>query len=199
MALTLLFGILLLLSRVSAVPNVTVTQIFSGNCGGYPSSYSTGGTHADAFNFVPDQADAGSLNGLKTGVKDGDFVVYRYDGYEDNSTYSTLASDIFCCDVGGHVLNGLGDKKLLLSTDVKVQGLGFYSDGFQPETYEHYLDGVKQDGVFLGLGNVTTWSFRRLLQDTYWKARLMGPGSQRVDDDYIEFRGFLKAVAPPPV
>jgi hypothetical protein len=198
MAATSLFAVLFLLSRVSAVPNVTVTQIYAGNCGGYPSSYSTGGTHADAFNFIPAEADVGSLNGLKTGVKNGNFVVYRYDGFEDNATYSELASDIFCCDVGGHVLNGLGDKMLLLSTNVEVQDLGFYIDGFQPETYEHYLDGVKQDGVFLGLGNVTTWSFRRLAEDIYWKTRLIGPGSKSIDGDYIEFRGFLKAVAPPP-
>lgn len=198
MALTSVFAILSVLSLVSAVPNVTVSQIYPGTCGGYPSSYGTGGTHADAFNFIPAEADIGSLNNLKTGVKDGDFVVYKYNGFEDNATYSQLASDIFCCDVGGHVLNGLGDKRLLLSTDVAVQDLGFYNDGFQPETYEHYLDGVKQDGVYLGLGNVTTWSFRIHPEDVYWKTRLVGPGSKPVDEDYIEFRGFLKAVSPPP-
>lgn len=30
-------------------------------------------------------------------------------------------------------------------------------DGVQPTVYEHYIDGVKQDGKFLGGYNTTTW------------------------------------------
>lgn len=60
-------------------------------------------------------------------------------------------------------------------------GLGQYSLPIQ--AYHHYLDGVKQDGIFLGAHNVTSWAVQ--LQDgsagsggkPYWLVRLLGPGS----------------------
>ncbi|KAJ6131325.1 hypothetical protein N7523_001785 [Penicillium sp. IBT 18751x] len=61
-------------------------------------------------------------------------------------------------------------------------GLGQYSLPIQ--AYYHYLDGVKQDGIFLGAHNVTSWAVQ--LQDgsagsggqPYWLIRLLGPGSE---------------------
>ncbi|KAJ5723517.1 hypothetical protein N7488_001552 [Penicillium malachiteum] len=59
--------------------------------------------------------------------------------------------------------------------------LGSYSEPIQ--AYHHYLDGVKQDGIFLGSHNVTTWGIS--LQEAmagsggepWWMIRLLGPES----------------------
>lgn len=61
-------------------------------------------------------------------------------------------------------------------------GLGSYSEPVH--AYYHYLDGNKQDGIFLGAHNVTTWGIS--LQDgnagsgdkPWWMIRLLGPGSK---------------------
>jgi hypothetical protein len=35
--------------------------------------------------------------------------------------------------------------------------------GLNPEVYTHEIAGVQQDGLSLGLGNVTTWGFELVL------------------------------------
>lgn len=60
-------------------------------------------------------------------------------------------------------------------------GLGQYSVPVQ--AYEHYEDGVRQDGFFLGAHNVTTWALQEVPASSasgskpYWQIRLLGPGS----------------------
>lgn len=66
--------------------------------------------------------------------------------------------------------------------------------GIKPETYAHEIDGVKQDGTFLGSRNVTTWAFGRLAKETSWRVRLMGLGSEELQDGEVE--GFLQVLAP---
>ncbi|CAI7667426.1 unnamed protein product [Penicillium pancosmium] len=60
-------------------------------------------------------------------------------------------------------------------------GLGQYSLPIQ--AYNHYQDGVKQDGIFLGSHNVTTWGIQinsgsaGSAGRSYWTLRLLGPNS----------------------
>ncbi|KAJ5807068.1 hypothetical protein N7474_010660 [Penicillium riverlandense] len=52
------------------------------------------------------------------------------------------------------------------------------------DAYYHYIDGKKQDGIFLGAHNVTSWGIQ--LQENVpgtgggpmWQIRLLGPGSE---------------------
>ncbi|KAJ5676173.1 hypothetical protein N7462_009070 [Penicillium macrosclerotiorum] len=79
-------------------------------------------------------------------------------------------------------------------------GLGQYSLPIQ--AYNHYVSGVKQEGIFLGAHNVTTWGVQ--LQSgsagsggkPYWLVRLLGPGSAdpQTGDALLdgEFRTFIK-------
>jgi hypothetical protein len=184
MATILLFAVtfLLISSRalVSALPNITVIPISAGDCTGFPSSYDTGGTHSDQ----EDQADNSSINGLPTGTTNANLVVY-----ED----STIASYIFCCNFGA-VLDDLGFQELLISTNSTDEDLGYLGQGSKPEMYAHELNGVRQDGVFLGIANVTTWAFRRVANLGYYEVRLFGLGANLKDG---EFKGFLKTVLPP--
>ncbi|OTB00991.1 hypothetical protein M426DRAFT_26102 [Hypoxylon sp. CI-4A] len=57
-------------------------------------------------------------------------------------------------------------------------------DGEKPQIFEHYMDGEKQDGVFLGSYNTsTTWGLKYESGDIgstyldYYYARLLGPNS----------------------
>ena len=67
--------------------------------------------------------------------------------------------------------------------------------------FTHYIDGVKQDGVFLGAAgyNSTTWvfSYRTASSGThgreYFNARLVGL-NKNVTVDSGSFTGFIKAV-----
>ncbi|KAJ5103180.1 hypothetical protein N7532_003709 [Penicillium argentinense] len=79
-------------------------------------------------------------------------------------------------------------------------GLGQYSLPIQ--AYHHYRNGVKQDGIFLGAHNVTTWALQ--LQSgsagsggkPYWLMRLLGPNSaDPVTGDALaegEYRTFIR-------
>ncbi|KAJ5108484.1 hypothetical protein N7456_005159 [Penicillium angulare] len=78
--------------------------------------------------------------------------------------------------------------------------LGEYSEPVY--AYYHYLDGKKQDGVFLGSHNVTTWGIS--LQDgeigsgdkPWWMIRLLGPNSQDPQTGHAledgEYRTFIR-------
>ena len=186
MATSLLLTVSILLTlttSISAFPNVTAIRTGSGDCSAYPSTYSTFGRTADEFSFTPSQAENSSINNLTTGTSSLGLVVY---------TDNTTASEIFCCDHGGTVEDGLGYKSLLFSSNSTDNRLGYWEQGVLPETYTHELAGVAQDGVFLGLANVTTWAFRPV--GSVYQMRLLGPGVGLMKG---EFRGFLKAVLPP--
>ncbi|KAH6666241.1 hypothetical protein B0J14DRAFT_659863 [Halenospora varia] len=173
-------------SLVSAIPNVTTIQVGQGNCAGFPNSYKNSGNDADAFIFHPDQADDPRINGLQTGIVNTSLVVY-----ESNTTAST----IFCCWRSA-VMDAFFTQNLLLSTTPNDKELGYLSDGIKPETYAHEINGVRQDGIFLGISNVTTWAFRRTqAHPEYYQIRLSAPGSGESLYEG-EFKGFLKVVPP---
>jgi hypothetical protein len=167
--------------------NVTAIRIGAGDCSAYPNSYFHAGDNADAFFFSPSLADNSSVNGLPSRINGLNLVVF-----EDNSTAPT----IFCCDRGGTVLDPFGVQSLLLQSD---EELGYSVNGGKPETYAHEIAGVRQDGVFLGSGNVTTWGFRRPSEGAvagYYFVRLLVPGAKSLYEG--EFKGFMKVVQPPP-
>lgn len=175
----------------SALPNVTPIQIGQGDCSAYPNSYFHTGDNADAFVFHPDQADDSSINGLLTGIWGTSLVVH------ENNTVD--APTIFCCDRGGTVLDPFGVQSLLLSPSDEELG---YWNGIKPETYAHEVDGVRQDAVFLGMANVTTWAFKHAAAPaTYYHFRLLVAGAENSNGTVLsdgEFKGFLKVVPPNP-
>ncbi|KAH8653136.1 hypothetical protein BGZ60DRAFT_387014 [Tricladium varicosporioides] len=172
-------------SLVSAVPSVTTIQVGQGNCAGFPNSYKNSGNDADAFVFHPDQADNPRINGLQTGIVGTSLVVY-----ESNTT----ASAIFCCWRSA-VKDAFFTQDLLLSPSPGDKELRYLTDGVKPETYAHEINGVRQDGIFLGISNVTTWAFRRTqAHPEYYQIRL-APGSGEPLYEG-EFKGFLKVLPP---
>jgi len=115
-----------------------------------------------------------------------------------NTTNAT--STIFCCDRGGTVLDGFGVQSLLLSTDASDEELGYLGQGLGPETYVHEINGVRQNGTFLGKANVTTWAFRPATAPlNFYQVRLLVPGNGSLNGKSLhdgEFLGFLKVISP---
>ena len=72
--------------------------------------------------------------------------------------------------------------------------------GGKVETYAHETGGARQDGVFIGSGNVTTLGFRYQPvshgEPDYYEMRLLGPdGADPTTGEPLrngEFNGFLK-------
>ncbi|KAH8896073.1 hypothetical protein GQ53DRAFT_851963 [Thozetella sp. PMI_491] len=71
--------------------------------------------------------------------------------------------------------------------------------GHIPEPYAHFVAGVRQDGVYLGLANRTTWAFSAEKTDSgidVWKPRLLLGRESTLDGDELrkgEIQGFLRA------
>ncbi|CZR60248.1 uncharacterized protein PAC_10144 [Phialocephala subalpina] len=185
-------------SLVFALPNVTAVRLGANHCNGYPNSRPSDVSGAGPFIFHPDQADNSSINDMKVGGHGTGLVVY---------TNPQTAIELFSCS--NHSLyDYLSDLSpnpprmltFLTSEDDKQV---IYSDlGFEPETYAHEVAGVRQDGVFLGSGNVTTWAFNLVSgtgvapSDGYYQMRLL-PKSEEVIGKILregEFKGFLKIV-----
>jgi len=96
----------------------------------------------------------------------------------------------------------------VFSMNEQDQELGYSSEneeqkgggglGLNPEVYTHYITGVQQDGLFVGLGNITTWGFELVVgQDgargsDYYQMRLLGPKAILKDG---EIDGFVRIVA----
>ncbi|EPE25128.1 hypothetical protein GLAREA_11709 [Glarea lozoyensis ATCC 20868] len=168
---------LLLLPNALALPNVTAIPAGPGDCSAYPNFYGTNGRTSDAFIFLPSQADNPSVNNLKTSILNNTLVVLN-----DPSADPT----IFCC-IAPNIFDGWAERTLLLEGDRRMR---YTSQGVTPELYVHEIEGVKQEGVFLGSEGVTRWVFGEI--EGGWGVRLDGDGV--VNEG--EFKGFLRAELP---
>lgn len=183
----LAFTLTILTPLVAAFPNVTAIPIGVGTCSAFPSTYDTSGRSADAFVFRPSSVENPAINDLPTYVTGDTLVV--------SLTNDTIPS-IFYCDEGGTIFDGFGSATLLIPANSNMMQLQYVDreSGIKPESYYHEIDGVKQDGIFLGSKNVTTWAFGRWAKETDWRVRLLGMGSEALQDG--EVRGFLKVLPP---
>ncbi|KAJ5672950.1 hypothetical protein N7507_002077 [Penicillium longicatenatum] len=100
--------------------------------------------------------------------------------------YSAI-TPLRCIEGTGFVVSvlttsGTAEFRTVNITDVASEaniGYGLGADTEMIQAYNHYIDGVKQDGIFIGAHNVTTWGMQ--LQGgagAWWKLRLLGPGSE---------------------
>ena len=86
---------------------------------------------------------------------------------------------------------------LVLSPYPYDAALMYKIDGEAPGVFEHYIDDVKQDGVYLGgYDNTTTWGFTYYPADvgssgqSYYYMRLLGPDAGALGAN--ETRAFVK-------
>ncbi|KAI1474678.1 hypothetical protein K445DRAFT_323240 [Daldinia sp. EC12] len=187
-----------------AAQNVTVKALPSEDCSSYPG-YDAATNTAGPWILQLVDSDNTAIEGF------GDTSAYSISfnpgvdhkptlrwGYITFPTNNQIAKTALKCD--GGVLKALVNTDLTdagAPTNAQWSELLFPSnapydapllwkitDGIAPQIFEHYVDGVKQDGVFLGAYNTSTrWGLKynpetsgSYHQDFYY-ARILGPNS----------------------
>jgi hypothetical protein len=197
-----------LVSLVLASPNDTAVPI--DGCSAYPSydpeSGGTGNFYLQAF-----QTDNSSVNGLGSSLQYSLGATQIRWGQITLGTRIDEAKVVLQCynnTLHGFVSTGVSAftwEILQFSPYPYDEELMYLVDG-GPAAQAHslYLDGVKQDGVFLGANGVTSWGFRYLDAShgccgaPFYQLRLLGPNStdpstgSSLQDG--EFSGFLKVM-----
>ncbi|KAE9381221.1 hypothetical protein N431DRAFT_440104 [Stipitochalara longipes BDJ] len=201
----LLLLLLTLAPLISAlVPNVTAIPIAPGTCQGWPGYMSNPiGNLTQQFFFEPRDTSNSSLDGLRSSLSPSSSPSSSSIQLITN-TDPTVPYNIFSCANNGSVFDIQGGPTLVYSMNEQDQELGYSSENggggsrLYPEVYTHEIAGVQQDGLFVGLGNVTTWGFEFVLgqgrvgSSDYYRMRLLGPETNLKDG---EIDGFLGIVA----
>lgn len=182
---------------VLATTNVTSIPISPGTCEGFPGYMSQPiGELTQQFFFEARDTSNSSLNGLRISLSSSsnssELIIH---------TDPTVPYNIFSCS-NGTVFDIHGGPAVVFSTNEQDQELGYPNinvakkSTLNPEVYIHELAGVKDDGLFLGWGNVTIWGF--MLEQggvsgtEFYSMRLLGPKTSLKDG---ELGGFVRIVA----
>ncbi|PWY89066.1 hypothetical protein BO70DRAFT_160640 [Aspergillus heteromorphus CBS 117.55] len=115
------------------------------------------------------------------------------EGYIAIGSSPKAKDPMFCNDAASSLLQGLvqmGENaytpeplSIASTPEAALLMWGAPADAIIPvEFYHHYVDGVQQDGLFIGANNVTTWAISEHADPdatlSYWSPRLLVPGSQ---------------------
>jgi hypothetical protein len=185
-----------------ASPNITSKLLNSrGDCRYWPDGRSM---------LVVDSAEDPAINGLPA---------QPYDIIFPSKTLSLLAIDLrasrriakatFSCDAGQAILASQPSKNISICQDRENGHILIDAPAekvLAPELYAHVIDGVEQEGVYLGVKGETTWGFRytpaschanaTVSTKDYYEVKLLGlPASEYDTVGYeVEFNGFLKVL-----
>jgi hypothetical protein len=191
-----------LISAASALANVTPKLLVpSGDCNYWPTGRSM---------LVVDSAEDPAIDGLPA---------QPYDIIFPSKTLPLLAIDLrasrriakatFSCDAGQANLASQPSKRISICQDRENGHILIDAPAEKvliPELYTHVINGVEQDGVYLGVKGQTTWGFRytpascysnaTVSTKDYYEVKLLGlPESEYDTVGYeVEFKGFLKVV-----
>ncbi|KAI1080171.1 hypothetical protein F5B20DRAFT_570562 [Whalleya microplaca] len=185
-----------------AIPDVTVKALPTGDCSSYPGYDASSDTAGPWTIAIVD-----SENAAIEGFSDTSIYSISYNPQTDTKpslrwgsitipTRNDIAKTPLQCEAG--------ELKARVPTDLTAAGaptnvqwtplvispypydaaLMWKIDGSAPQIFEHYIDGVKQDGVFLGgVNGNTTWGLKYYSASSgssgqdYFYMRLLGPDS----------------------
>jgi hypothetical protein len=220
-AITVGFLAMLRIEAVTALPNVTVVPMGRTDCMYWPGWINKNETDTTGpIQFQIDQSEDVASDGLIanhlfTTYENGCTTAVSTVGLRINKSkligayhyYRCFKGEIYLLDANDSesalrqplcvdtAPGGYRDTPLLGSTP--VQGSMVFRTGLRLEPYWHEENGVRQQGIYLGANNLTTWAF------SYWtsgcgighiRVRFLGlPGSSRIEEG-LEFKGFLKIV-----
>lgn len=198
-----------LVSFASALPNVTATPI--PGCSAYPSYDPTTDTTGWFF-FTAYQTDNSSVDGLGTDQEFSRGANQIRWGSITLGTRPDEAKVAMRCSnntLTGFVSTGVSgatwETLQFAPYPYDAELMYFVEGGPVAEAHELTLDGVKQDGVFIGSNGVATWGFRYFDASysccgvPFYQLRLLGPNSADPTTGAAlqdgEFQGFLKITA----
>jgi len=190
-----------LLSTALAVPAVTTKLLEPADCRWWPQ-------RSQIFVSSSDDPYVNSLPAQPYKFQFGSRVLSLL--AIDFRASGRFAKQIYACSGNSPVIPGNPSQKLSISQDRQNAHILIEAPAEEtlvPELYEHYINGVKQEGRFLGAKGLTTWGFRYVeatcnadnatlfTRDSY-EVKLQGlPNSPYDSAGYpSEFEGFLKVV-----
>jgi len=197
---------------LSALPNVSTIPLGSNDCARWPGFVDF--DYTSPVNLVVHQAQNNSVNGLLTTTQDftlpGNITGTRL---IVNPRNSGSGHPTYRCESGTLRLHskingtststsipGTIDTIISVATDSRNAFFILGEDGFRTAPYGHEIDGVEQDGVYLGTRGRTTWGFHYVPTDGgYYEIRLAGGTPDQEDEPAVvsaepEFYGFLRVV-----
>jgi len=184
------------------VPNVTSIPIAPGTCQGWPGYMPNPiGNLTQQFFFELRDTSNSSLGGLRSSLSSSSSSSPS-PAQLITSTDPTVPYEIFSCANNGSIFDIRGGPTLVFSTNAQDQELEYSSESgggsvLNPEVYTHEIAGVQQDGIFVGLGNVTTWGFELVLgqggagSSDYYRMRLLGPNASLKNGEIDGFVGIV--------
>ena len=210
---SLSFTLLSLIASAAAVPSVTPVPLVlkpdaKPTCSHWPNWIRTPDADTTGYlTFKVSGSDDPAVNGLPAQPMDISFggKIVPMLGIELRAS-TWFAKMYYRCSNGQaitHTFDNLTISKDSNNAHILVNGAKEAS--YLPELYAHEIDGVRQDGAFLGAMNRTTWGFAyheakcgadgSLIKD-YYEAKLL---DLPVDEQYPPtagyepwFKGFLK-------
>jgi hypothetical protein len=193
---TLNWASLLLSQLASAVPTAQVTPVLLGSsCNNFPSTTSA----ATIYVLYADQVSNPSVNGLwgfDTAKPDPVLNKTRIFVTTNRGAHYQLEC------VNGVARNTGNGLPAMIAGEATDRGLYYdATSGHNLEAYAHEVNGVRQNGTFIGNKGVTTWGFtfqaglggviEYIGSIDGYVVRLLGPGSGPLKAG--EYTGFLKA------
>jgi hypothetical protein len=191
-----------LISAASALNNITPKLLIPhGDCRHWPAGRSM---------LIVDSAEDQAINGLPAQPYDIIFPSKVLPLLSiDLRASRRIAKATFGCDAGQAVLASEPNKKIAICQDRENGHVLIDAPDEKvlvPELYSHVVDGVEQEGIYLGVKGQTTWGFRytpascytnaTVSTRDYYEVKLLGlPESKYDTTGYeVEFRGFLRVV-----
>lgn len=193
-----------------AVPNVTPIPLGSTTCAHWPfwipteSADTTG-----SLMFSVSSADDAAINNLPAQP----FSLPWGSSTRNLLGITLLASRSFAkayyrCRNGRPIVLSNPDEPIAIAKDSNNAHLLIAANdatAYKPEIYSHEIEGVKQDGVFLGALNQTTWGFHYheatcgrdgKVNSAFYEVKLLGlpvdPENEPTAGYPPQFEGFLK-------
>ena len=212
------------IEAVTALPNITVVPMGRTDCMHWPGWTNKTNT-TGPIQFQIDQSEDADTDGLianhlyittnRSTPVDVNVAEFTTVGHRINKSKWMGSYQNYRCVDGEAYLLDRNDSTLALREPLRVDttpggyrdtfilggihvygSMAFRSTGLRLEPYWHEENGVRQQGVYLGANNVTTWAM------SYWasgcvvghiRVRLLLPGASQPEEGW-EFKGFLKIV-----
>lgn len=198
---------------LSALPNVSTIPLGSNDCSRWPGFVDF--DYTTPINLVVHRAQNTSANGLLTTIQDfilpGNITGTRLivDARKSGTAHPT-----YRCESGTLRLQpktngtstetstpGFADTIISIATDYRNAFFILGDDGYRIAPYGHEIDGVVQEGVYLGTRGRSTWGFHYVpaggRNPEHYEIRLAG-GTPSEDEAGVltepEFYGFLRVV-----